>query len=47
MADWEDKYWKLKQEYEALQVHCNKQNEDLRLYDSNIANVYHSDTVID
>ena len=32
-TDWEDKYCRLKSEYEELQAHCNKQTEDVRKYD--------------
>lgn len=28
--DWEDKYWRMKTEYDELQGHCNSQTEDIR-----------------
>lgn len=28
--DWEDKYWRMKTEYDELQAHCNSQTEDIR-----------------
>ena len=30
-TDWEDKFWRLKSEYDGLQTHCNKQTEDISM----------------
>ena len=29
-TDWEDKFWRLKTEYDDLQAVCNKQTDEIR-----------------